>query len=177
MGSLSAGILQDEQVRRANEAAGHALCGHCNGTGNELYAMYRACPECGGSGVAARHGERCALARWLILWRERKARERALRKRRRVELDWRHPRVALAMALGFGPDADGQAQWEVVSRIRWAASHYLCIGSWFWNGKDDCHRCGAQPVDVDFCMRRVGFRRAECIDHEMCSEAVAEATQ
>src|SRR6478609_8046395 len=70
----------------------------------------------------------------------------------------------VGMALGFGPHADGQARSELVNKLRWAASHYLCIGQWFWNGKDDCHKCGTQPGDVDFLMKRSGWRKAECID-------------
>lgn len=82
--------------------------------------------------------------------------------------------VRLAMNLGIGAHADGQAQWEPISRLRWAASHYLCIGQWFWDGKDNCHKCGSQPSDIDFLMRRVGFRRAECIDAGECQQFAEE---
>ena len=36
----------DEVRRRENERAGHTLCEHCRGTGNELYSMYRTCQHC-----------------------------------------------------------------------------------------------------------------------------------
>ena len=42
----------DEWRRIENEEAGHKLCSRCQGTGNELLAMYRACKDCGGSGIA-----------------------------------------------------------------------------------------------------------------------------
>ena len=171
---MSAGLLEDHRRREANKRAGHTLCDHCNGTGNELYAMYRFCPACGGDGIAVRFGRYPALIRKLALRRERNLHRRALRRACRVGLDWRHPRAAFGMALGFGPHADGQAHWEIVSRIRWAASHYLCIGQWFWNGKDDCWRCGTSPGDIDFQMRRVGFRQAECIDDAECGTYAAE---
>jgi hypothetical protein len=145
---LSAGVWQDQQVRAANERAGWKLCEHCNGTGNELYAMYRAGPKCGGDGRTG----------------EPPFRVRVARKADRC-------RAWFGMTFGFGPHADGQARSRFVSNLRWAASHYLCIGQWFWDGRDNCHRCDAMPSDVDFLMRRVGFRRAECIDSGECQEA------
>lgn len=43
-----------DQLRRAdNLAAGHRLCARCDGTGNELYSMWKRCTTCGGSGVDA----------------------------------------------------------------------------------------------------------------------------
>lgn len=42
------GIAHDEMVR-AGVPEGER-CEWCNGTGNELYAMYRRCPKCGGTG-------------------------------------------------------------------------------------------------------------------------------
>ena len=40
----------DKKKRQANIEAGHALCKQCNGTGNELYHLYRACSACEGTG-------------------------------------------------------------------------------------------------------------------------------
>jgi hypothetical protein len=60
----------DAAVQRRNREAGHTLCKHCEGTGNELYSMYRRCPVCGGDGIAVYLGERSALSRHLIRWRE-----------------------------------------------------------------------------------------------------------
>jgi len=53
------GIVGDNERRQENVAAVTAdsslmLCDRCNGTGNELYAMYRACTNCGGVGVVDR---------------------------------------------------------------------------------------------------------------------------
>lgn len=31
---------------------GKTLCSRCEGTGNELFSMYKACEDCGGSGEA-----------------------------------------------------------------------------------------------------------------------------
>lgn len=50
------GILADQRRRNENLAKIAAdptllLCLNCDGTGNEFYSMYRACPECGGSGL------------------------------------------------------------------------------------------------------------------------------
>ena len=41
----------DGTCRNDNIKAGKPLCGHCVGTGNELYSMYRKCPKCNGTGV------------------------------------------------------------------------------------------------------------------------------
>ena len=46
------GIYNDQLKRRDNAEAGHTLCRRCEGTGNELFAMYRKCSACGGTGVA-----------------------------------------------------------------------------------------------------------------------------
>lgn len=169
---MSAGVWQDQQVRRANEKAGWKLCEHCNGTGNELYAMYRACPKCGGSGHVGDPPLKVRLSRWVA---ERK---------RRIELAiWHAPKRPAEVpmwcrhGLGIGADGNGVAAWKWASNLRWAASHYLCIGQWFWDGRDDCHRCEAQPSDVDFLMRRVGVRRAECIETDVCREAQAETEE
>ncbi len=43
-------MRMDYQTRNENILAGVALCGWCEGTGNEMYSMYRACPKCGGTG-------------------------------------------------------------------------------------------------------------------------------
>lgn len=43
----------DYARQESNEAAGHQLCDHCGGTGNELFSMYRKCPKCDGTGVEA----------------------------------------------------------------------------------------------------------------------------
>ena len=53
---MNAGIESDRRRREENIrtlAAGWMLCLNCDGTGNEFYSMYRACPECNGSGVVA----------------------------------------------------------------------------------------------------------------------------
>lgn len=42
----------DRKQAKDNQAAGRAICGRCNGTGNELYSMYRKCRACGGDGVS-----------------------------------------------------------------------------------------------------------------------------
>lgn len=60
---MNIGIYGDEQRRKENEARVAAgsdlmLCGRCDGTGNELYSMYRQCAECGGVGVGDREPER-----------------------------------------------------------------------------------------------------------------------
>lgn len=60
-----AGLWQDANTRAANAKAGWTLCQHCNGTGNELYSMYRACPECGGSGHTGPTPWRVRFERWL----------------------------------------------------------------------------------------------------------------
>lgn len=46
-----AGILADKIVRHENLLSGLPICGHCEGTGNEMYSMYRQCPKCNGRGV------------------------------------------------------------------------------------------------------------------------------
>jgi len=38
--------------RNENVVAGNKLCERCDGTGNELMSMYRACQKCGGNGRA-----------------------------------------------------------------------------------------------------------------------------
>lgn len=50
-GMSHAGIAQDQMTRKLNEKESKPLCERCKGTGNELYAMYRKCKACGGSGV------------------------------------------------------------------------------------------------------------------------------
>ncbi len=40
----------DAQTRNDNIDLGHDLCKRCEGTGNELYSMYRKCKDCNGSG-------------------------------------------------------------------------------------------------------------------------------
>lgn len=45
-----AGRAQDE-ARRAQVPVGER-CERCEGTGNELFFMYRRCAACGGTGVA-----------------------------------------------------------------------------------------------------------------------------
>lgn len=45
------GHLDDLRRYRENVEKGRPLCDHCRGGGNELWAMFRACPECGGSGI------------------------------------------------------------------------------------------------------------------------------
>ena len=46
-----AGIEQDRARKADNVAAGRTLCRRCDGTGNQLYAMFQTCFDCGGSGV------------------------------------------------------------------------------------------------------------------------------
>lgn len=138
----------DGQRRRENEAAGHTLCGRCEGMGNELYAMYRSCTECGGSGVAAKYGELTALGRW---WAER--RERVARKRQ--ERKYRPPR-----------------DWKV--EIAWRLSRWFGIGQCFHGSKDQCRHCETWASDADYEVRRVGPFRIECLDADMCSESAKE---
>lgn len=45
------GHLSDLWVYERNVREGKPLCERCRGGGNELYAMYRACSDCSGSGV------------------------------------------------------------------------------------------------------------------------------
>jgi DnaJ-class molecular chaperone len=47
-----AGIKADEYRKAQLEAEYKWPCKRCEGTGNELYAMYRRCQDCGGSGEA-----------------------------------------------------------------------------------------------------------------------------
>jgi len=42
----------DYLKRNNNIENGFKLCKRCNGTGNELYSMYRRCTDCGGTGKA-----------------------------------------------------------------------------------------------------------------------------
>lgn len=54
-----AGIASDVQRRYDNKVRVELnpslmLCSYCDGTGNEFYAMYRACPKCGGGGLVER---------------------------------------------------------------------------------------------------------------------------
>ncbi len=138
----------DTARREQNEKAGHSLCEHCNGTGNELYAMYRSCRECGGDGIAVKYGEMSALGRW---WAER--RDRIERKR---------------LARKYAPPRD----WKV--EIAWRLSRWLGIGHCFSDRRDRCRHCDAMPSDIDFEFRRVGPFRSECLDREMCREAAEE---
>ena len=53
------GILGDAVLRSQNLDVvaldpSLMLCARCGGTGNEFYAMYRQCPQCGGIGVVDR---------------------------------------------------------------------------------------------------------------------------
>jgi len=57
-----AGVAGDEAFRVQNlqviaRDSTLMLCEWCGGTGNEFYAMYRRCPECGGVGVVDREGD------------------------------------------------------------------------------------------------------------------------
>lgn len=140
----------DGERRRANEAAGHTLCDHCNGTGNELYAMYRACPECGGSGIEVEYGELSDFARF-------RAERRKARERKRRERKLRPPR-----------------DWSV--EIAWRLSRWFGIGQCFHGSKDQCHRCGAPAGDIDYEVRRVAPFRVECLDRQFCDEMANERT-
>lgn len=51
MADVHPGILNDQL--RAALIPKDERCERCDGTGNELYAMYRQCSDCGGSGKAA----------------------------------------------------------------------------------------------------------------------------
>ncbi len=44
-------------TRNANVALGEELCSRCDGTGNELYSLYRKCSACNGSGLTKRAGD------------------------------------------------------------------------------------------------------------------------
>jgi hypothetical protein len=138
----------DEECRRRNEEAGHTLCDHCNGTGNELYSMYRTCPECGGNGIEVEYGELSSLGRWWAERRERLERKRLARK-------YRAPR-----------------DWKV--EIAWRLSRWFGIGQCFHGSEDQCHLCGAPAGDIDYEVRRVGPFRVECSDREMCAESARE---
>ncbi len=138
----------DAEKKLGNEQAGHTLCEHCEGTGNELYAMYRACPECGGDGIAVRYGELTALGRW---WAERC--ERVERKR---------------LARKYAPPRD----WKL--EIGWRVSRWFGIGHCFHGSKDRCRHCETWASDADYEVRRVGPFRSECIDRDMCRESVEE---
>jgi len=137
----------DAAVRRRNEEAGHTLCGHCSGTGNELYAMYRTCPECDG-GIAVRYGELSSFGKWCAERKEERERKRLARK-------YRAPR-----------------DWEI--EIRWRLSRWLGIGQCFHGSKDTCRHCEVWAHDVDYEVRRVGPFRCECIDRQMCREMADE---
>ena len=41
----------DEMRRLVNQRFKRPLCQRCNGTGNELFSMFRRCARCGGTGV------------------------------------------------------------------------------------------------------------------------------
>ena len=43
-------LAGDELVRFENIKAGRELCKRCDGTGNEVFFMYRRCTKCGGKG-------------------------------------------------------------------------------------------------------------------------------
>jgi len=45
-------IRMDYARRNANVALRAWLCGRCDGTGNDLYAMWHKCSRCGGLGLA-----------------------------------------------------------------------------------------------------------------------------
>lgn len=137
----------DEATKRRNGEAGHTLCQHCEGTGNELYSMYRSCPECGGCGYTVYLGERSRLVRKLILRREARDRRSALR--------------ALC----------GPRDWNI--EIRWRISRWFGVGQCF-GGYEECHRCHAPAGDIDYEVRRVRPFRIECLDAQSCSEAAAE---
>lgn len=132
----------DGERRRANEAAGHSLCEHCNGTGNELYAMYRACPECGGDGITLKYGALSPLMRALMHRRDRRRHEKAMKA-------YREPRD---LRLSF----------------RCWLSYWFGIGQYFHDKRDECWRCEAVPSDVEFAFRRVGRRKAECLELDYC---------
>ena len=140
----NAGHRSPDLIRqRDNRRAGHTLCDRCEGTGNELFSMFKACSDCGGSVIKVWHGERSALVRRYLDWRSR----RRLRAERPFNLN---------------------------SAVRWRLSRWFGIGDWFADPKDACCRCGVWPSDCDFGLRRVRPFRAECLEREMCDEAVAE---
>lgn len=48
----SAHQVMDYMTLEENEKAGNELCKRCDGTGNELFSMYRRCTDCNGTGIA-----------------------------------------------------------------------------------------------------------------------------
>lgn len=54
--SFHPGIVADERHKASIPEA--ERCAWCGGTGNELYAMYRRCPECDGTGRASNGSSR-----------------------------------------------------------------------------------------------------------------------
>ena len=44
-------MRMDYQKRNDNVEEGEMLCPKCDGTGNELFKMYRRCSECNGTGI------------------------------------------------------------------------------------------------------------------------------
>ena len=43
-------MAMDYRKRNQNISNDRLLCERCDGTGNEVFSMYRACSECGGNG-------------------------------------------------------------------------------------------------------------------------------
>jgi len=43
-------MRMDYETRNENVREGRKLCGRCNGTGNEMFSMFRLCEECLGNG-------------------------------------------------------------------------------------------------------------------------------
>jgi hypothetical protein len=137
----------DAAVQRRNREGGHTLCEWCGGTGNELYAMYRVCPKCGGDGIAVKYGELSSLGRW---WAERCD----LRERKRRERELRAPR-----------------DWKL--EAQWRLSRWFGIGQCF-GGYEECRYCHVQAYEVDYDFRRVAPFRAECRDRKTCEEMQRE---
>jgi hypothetical protein len=140
----------DEQRQRENRAAGHTLCSRCKGSGNELFSMYRACEECGGSGIAVHFGELSPFGQWRAERQEERERKRLARKYR------------------------GPRDWKL--EVQWRLSRWFGIGQCFHGSKDVCRRCEAWASDVDYEVRRVAPFRVECTDRQMCDEAIREGT-
>lgn len=46
------GTIEDMRHACRIWVEGHKACERCKGTGNELFAMYKRCEDCGGSGIA-----------------------------------------------------------------------------------------------------------------------------
>jgi len=44
-------MRMDYQRRNENVVKGLDLCERCDGTGNELYSMYKKCSQCSGTGI------------------------------------------------------------------------------------------------------------------------------